>query len=108
MDAILVYSIKVTVTVKGGKRITVVMDLFKLSSAQSGYPEGYKFSWIAFDPKNPLERVLFDTHPPKGPHLHLDDDPIGIPYAWVGLREAQEFFLAKVQEHFGEITEEDE
>jgi hypothetical protein len=108
MKATLVYSDKVTVTVKGQRRISVVMDLYKLPSAQSGYPEGYKFSWIAFDPQNPSQRVLFDVHPPKGPHLHIDGDLEGTPYSWTGLKDAEEFFLAKIQERFGEITEEEE
>ena len=108
MKAALVYSTKITITVKSKRRISVVMDLYKLPFSQSGYPEGYKFSWIAFDPQNPTERVLFDVHPPKGPHLHIDEDPKGVPYKWNGIKEAEEFFLEKIQERFGEITEEDE
>ena len=85
-----------------------MMDLYKLPSNQSGYPEGYKFSWIAFDPKKPMERVLLDVHPPKGPHLHIDDDPQGIPFEWTSIKAAEEFFIAKIEERFGEIVEDEE
>lgn len=86
----------------------VAMDLYKLPSEAEGYPEGYKFSWIAFDPEEPSNRVLFDSHPPKGPHIHIDEEKIGVPYEWKGLDEAQTFFEAKIQERFGDFSEENE
>jgi hypothetical protein len=55
-----------------------------------------------------MNRVLFDVHPPKGPHIHIDQDPDGVPYEWKGLKEAEEFFENKIQERFGEFTEENE
>jgi hypothetical protein len=108
MEATRIYRTKVTVSVKGGKRIAVVMDLYRLPPEEKGYPEGYKFSWIAFDPNEPSNRVLFDVHPPKGPHLHIDQDTVGVPFDWKGLAEAENFFMAKIQERFGEFTEENE
>jgi hypothetical protein len=108
MKASRIYHTKVTVTVEGGKRIAVAMDLYKLPPEEKGYPDGYKFSWIAYDPVDPLNRVLFDVHPPKGPHVHIDRDSIGAPYEWNGLAAAEKFFIAKVQERFGKFTEENE
>ena len=104
MKATLVFHTKVVITVTGQRSISVEMDLYKLPSAQGGYPDGYKFSWIAFDPNEPLERILFDIHPPKGPHLHIDGDPVGTPYVWLGLSEAEEFFVSQTEARFGEIT----
>lgn len=81
------------------------MDLFRLAEAKAGFPDGYRFSWIAFDSDNPASRVLFDCHPPKGPHIHIDGDKDGLPYEWNGLEEAERFFRRKLKEHFGELKE---
>jgi hypothetical protein len=74
---------------------------------KKGFPEGYRFSWIAFDPLEPGPRILFDCHAPKGPHLHVDGDPVGVPYQWISLAEAEKFFFAKVQERFGMFVKEE-
>lgn len=81
------------------------MDLFRLTEEDPAqtHPEGYRFSWIAFDRESPEKRVLFDCHPPKGPHFHLDEDREGVPFEWTSLAAAIEFFRQKVREHFGEL-----
>ena len=60
--------------------IEIRMDLYKLAKGSGDVGSDYRFSWIAFDSDNPMRRVLFDTHPPKGPHVHLDDDAEGEPF----------------------------
>ena len=72
------------------------------------YPEGYKFSWIAFSGEDPSIRVLFDCHPPKGPHAHFDADQEGKPFEWESLESAQHLFMNSVIHHFGPLTDEEE
>lgn len=82
------------------------MDLFKLADGHSrSFPEGYRFSWIALDPENPTERVLFDCHVPKGPHVHVDDDPDGELIEWTTLDEVYELFFERVRQRFGDFEE---
>lgn len=86
------------------RQIVVFMDLYLLPDGHSEiFPEGYKFSWIAFDPDHETERVLFDCHSPKGPHVHIDGDS-GEPFKWSTLEAAYEHFFAKIRERFGEFT----
>jgi hypothetical protein len=80
------------------------MDLYRLpNGSKKEYPEGYKFSWIAFDPENEVKRVLFDCHSKKGPHVHLDDDKEGQAFHWKDLDAASELFFATVKKHFGDF-----
>jgi len=60
----------------------------------------YRLGWIAYDPENPRLRVLFDSHPPKGAHFHVDDDILGTPFAWQSLKKAEERFFKMVCKHF--------
>ena len=81
------------------------MDLYKLAD-ETGKPGAeFRFSWIAFDTDNPMRRVLFDSHLPKGPHYHLDDDQEGQPFEWSSVPEAIRLFREMVAEHFGELRE---
>ena len=80
------------------------MNLYQLPTAPLFSGLAFKFSWIAFDPENPMKRVLFDCHPPKGPHFHLDGDLDGQPFAWVTLEESVALFRKKVEEHFGKLV----
>jgi hypothetical protein len=85
------------------------MDLHKLPEGHSeNFPEGYKFSWIAFDPNRESERVLFDCHFPKGPHFHIDDEVEGEPFKWTSLDAAYDLFFVKVKERFGRFILEEE
>lgn len=82
------------------------MDLFKLAEGHpKSFPDGYRFSWIAFDPDMPNERILFDCHDPKGPHVHIDNDPDGDPIEWTTLDNAYELFFERVRNRFGEYEE---
>jgi len=77
------------------------MELFRIAGVEKTYhPESYRIGWIAFDPENPLKRVLFDSHPPKGLHFHLDDDKQGKPFAWNSLSKTEEVFFEMVCLHF--------
>lgn len=109
MDAKKLFEERFTIQLTNGKTIVVFMDLYQLTEQRSKFfPEGYKFSWIAFDIDNPEHRVLFDCHPPKGPHVHIDGDPKGMPFEWKGLEIAQTFFFKKVKERFGPFMDEEE
>lgn len=92
---------------KEGREIIVEMDLYRVKGSGQGkhFPEGYRFSWIAFAQDAPTRRVLFDCHPPKGAHFHLDEDPDGTPFEWTTLDDAIDLFQAKVREHFGDLSE---
>ena len=104
----LIYRNKYAIACENERSVTIYMDLFHVSGGhEKGLPEGYKFSWIAFDLLEPGPRILFDSHAPKGPHLHVDSDPVGVPYQWVSLDEAEKFFFDKVQERFGKFVKEE-
>lgn len=78
------------------------MDLYKLPKGHpKSFPDGYKFSWIAFDPEDKEAKVLFDCHPPKGPHIHVDNDVEGEPFEWRSIDDAYALFLAEVRQRFG-------
>ncbi len=84
------------------------MDLFQIPEPErKNYPEGYRFSWIAFDAEDPEERVLFDCHPPKGPHIHVDGEPEFL-FKWKSLEQSEALFFEKVQEKFGAFRSEEE
>lgn len=103
MGAQLVFRFRNVLTTSSGTRVALYMDLFKISPPHDPcYPEGFKFSWIAFDPENPEIRILFDCHSPKGPHLHIDSDPVGTSFKWTSLENARSLFYLKVIDHFGE------
>lgn len=107
--AIKIFSRRFKITCKNREMVVVFMDLYKLADDRAGVsPEGYRFSWIAFDPEDESTRVLFDCHPPKGPHIHVDGDREGTPFEWRSLDEAQALFFEKVAEKFGAIAEEDD
>lgn len=85
------------------------MDLYRLPRGHSkSFPEGYRFSWIAYDSEDVMARVLFDCHHPKGPHVHVDQDPSGKAVEWVSLESSYERFFKIVRDRFGdfEVTEE--
>lgn len=108
MDATRIYRNRFSVACEGDRIVTIYMDLFHVPGGhEKGLPEGYKFSWIAFDPLEAGARILFDCHPPKGPHLHVDADPVGVPYQWESLEAAEKFFFGKVQERFGKLLKEE-
>ncbi len=104
-----VFSRRFQIKCKDEQLAVVFMDLYKLpEGAPDLFPEGYKFSWIAFDPDHEDHRVLLDCHPPKGPHINIDGDADGETFDWITLEAAYEFFFAKIKELFGEFTMEED
>ena len=109
IKAMKIFSRRFEIRCKSEQHIVIFMDLYQLPGGYPDtFPEGYKFSWIAFDPEDETKRVLFDCHPPKGPHAHIDEDGDGEPFSWVSLEAAYEFFFDKVRERFGEFEMEED
>lgn len=91
---------------EAGKPVEIHMDLYRIEEASDDSDaQAFRFSWITFDPDNPMRRVLFDSHPPKGPHFHIDEDPEGEPLTWVSVEAAIDLFRQKVTAHFGALVE---
>ncbi|TVQ77823.1 MAG: hypothetical protein EA369_08535 [Bradymonadales bacterium] len=106
MDAELIFEIRFSIVLKSGEILVVFMDLYKIPRVNTkDFPGGHRFSWIAFDPEAPERRVLFDSHPPKGPHIHIDDELEGKPFEWVSVDQAKRLFFKCVKEHFGKFAE---
>jgi len=100
MKARLVNQRRFLVQSRKGRQIVVEMDLFEVTGpGAERLRGGYRFSWIAFNAQNPMERVLFDSHPPKGPHFHLDDRKNEIKIEWTSLAQAEELFFRMVARH---------
>ena len=80
------------------------MDVYRLPKGHpETFPDGYRFSWIAYDSEKETNRVLFDCHHPKGPHFHIDHDPEGQPFEWKSLEAAYDLFFEKIRERFGDF-----
>ena len=108
MKATLIFQRTFTLTCRTGRSISVFMDVFRLPEGHpESFPEGYRFSWIAYDSENEEARVLFDCHHPKGPHIHVDEDPAGTPFKWVSLESAYDLFFSKLREWFGDFETEE-
>ena len=107
MKATLINRRKFVAFSRNGKPVVVNMDLHKIGGADpTVHPEGYRIGWIAFDPENPSKRVLFDSHPPKGIHFHIDGESEGISFVWKSLAKTEQMFFAMVCRHFN-IDEEE-
>lgn len=104
MKAVLLFETQQLFLTQTGESVVICMDLYKLPEKGTEPSSEFRFSWIAFDPNNSNRRVLFDSHSPKGPHFHLDDDNEGQPFQWVSLEDAIRLFREKVAEHFGELV----
>ncbi len=103
MGSTLIFLEQMSFLTTKGFEVEVRMDLYKIDGPHSvNFPEGYRFGWIAYDRYNRSNRILFDCHPPKGPHFHVGDDKVGISFQWESLPKAMDFFWQKVWEHFGE------
>lgn len=103
MKAEPIFKRKFSITTKSGIVVVIFMDLYRLPrSARKEYPEGYKFSWIAYDLDKEEKRILFDCHDLKGPHTHLDGEKTGKPFRWTSLDAATTLFFKTIKEHFGD------
>ena len=101
MESRLVFQREKTLETAAGHIIRIKMKLWQLSEPYgTEFPQGYKFSWIAYNVKNPQrEYVLIDNHKGKELHYHIDDQEEF--FKWVSIDETEKLFLAKVQERFG-------
>jgi hypothetical protein len=105
MAAVLILKRKFTVfSLKLQKTILISMDLYWIENDPENYPFGYKYSWIAVDIEDKNHTVLFDCHPPKGPHIHIG--PSESSYDWVSIEKTESDFWELVDKEFGPLEEE--
>lgn len=109
MKAILLDRRSFTVVSKSGEVVVIKMELFRIQGKNAkDHPEGFRLGWIAYSLENPQKRVLFDSHPPKGPHFHIDDEKDGTTFRWESLEKSEALFFEKVGRHFdveaGDLT----
>ncbi|OFZ82726.1 MAG: hypothetical protein A2583_05130 [Bdellovibrionales bacterium RIFOXYD1_FULL_53_11] len=103
MDATLLFKTRFVVECKSGRVVMVYMDLFRLPPGHpDSYPEGLRFSWIAFDPDDDSLKVLFDCHDPKGAHIHINNGK-PTPIKWTSVDDAQGLFFSAIREVFGDF-----
>jgi hypothetical protein len=104
MAAMLIFERKTTLfSLSHQKMVMISMDLFWIEDPNQIYPEGYKYSWIALDIENEDNRVLFDCHPPKGPHIHINNNEV--PYEWISLEQTEKDFWTYIDQIFGPLEE---
>jgi hypothetical protein len=85
-------------------RVAVEIEVFKIPPPNDrDYPEGLKVSMIAFRQDNPETKLLLNCHPPKGPHIHINE--LEEPFLWTGLEAAFDIFWNRVESIFGKLTE---
>ena len=85
-------------------RLRVIVIVWKIPLPEGEkYPQGLKFSLIAFLISNPEDSILVDCHPPKGPHFHMNGLETNI--EWVGFDETEKLFWQLVGSKFGIIQD---
>jgi hypothetical protein len=73
-DDYLAYNRKGTFLTEKGYLIGLRMRLWQFPQVKAkDFPEGYQLKWIVFNLFNKKEQILFDNHPGKPPHYHIDD-----------------------------------
>lgn len=105
MKATKIVSRKVTYTVKSsGESLRVIVEVWKIFPPEGDhFPDGLKFSIVAFLESAPGEAVIIDCHPPKGPHFHFGGKEVSFP--WEGLDKAETLFWELVEKKFGPVKE---
>jgi hypothetical protein len=78
------------------------MDLFSIEGNTSR-TKVFRFSWIAFGLDDPDRMVLFDSHPPKGPHFHKRGEETS--FEWKGVSHALNLFVDCVRQEFGDHSD---
>jgi len=104
MKPLLVHYWEETIITSKGYEISLRMRMWQFPPYQysANFPEGYKFSWIAFNvEKTQQEFVLFDNHEKKPPHYHIDDKKKYTFFTWSSREETEKLFFQKAQERFG-------
>ena len=95
-DATLIMRRSASIEYENGQIVSIRMDLFAIE----GGANGFRLSWIAFDLLDPERRVLFDDHPPKGPHFHRRGQETS--FEWNGVPHALKLFVDLVRLEFGD------
>lgn len=91
---------KLSFILESGEELFVILDVFKIPPPEDQkFPDGFKFSFLAFNEENPDDKVLLDCHPPKKPHFHDKDGE----FEWTGIDAAIDLFWEKVEIKFGKI-----
>lgn len=98
-DAIPIMRKSASIEYGNGQIVSIRMDLFAFEERTSN-TIGFRFSWIAFDLEEPERRVLFDNHPPKGPHFHKQGQETS--FEWNGVPHALKLFVDLVRLEFGD------
>lgn len=97
-NATLIMRRSASIEYENGQIVSIRMDLFSIPENTGA--ESYRFGWIAFDFSDPDRSVLFDNHPPKGPHFHTRGQETS--FEWKGVAHALKLFVELVTEEFGE------
>jgi hypothetical protein len=93
---------KLNFILASNEELLVILDVWKIPPPEDqNFPDGFKFSFIAFKADNPNEKILLDCHPPKGPHMHINNDELS--FEWSGIESATELFWEKVENKFGKL-----
>ena len=102
MKAVRITYKKLNFILLSGEELFVILDVFKIPPPEDqNFPDGFKFSFLAFKEANPDDKVLLDCHPPKKPHYHEGDEEVE--FEWNGIEMAVELFWEKVEIKFGKL-----
>jgi hypothetical protein len=102
VKAELIYQEKFLLVSRLGVTVSVSRDLYRIGEDRNLDICGprYRYSWIAFDAFNPDRKVLFDSHPPKGPHFHIDGNENETSLEGLSLKECESLFFEIIFDHF--------
>ncbi len=93
---------KLSFLLDSGEDLFIIIDIFKIPPPEDlKFPDGYKFSFVAFTKKNTLDQVRLDCHPPKKPHFHEGEKEFE--FEWTGIDAALDLFWKKVEKKFGKL-----
>jgi hypothetical protein len=86
--------------------VAVIVQVWKIPPPNDqSYPDGKRYSLVAFQSKKAGEKVLLDCHPPKGPHFHTENGDVFLP--GLNYEEAFKIFWVKMEERFGPFDQEE-
>lgn len=92
------------VTANTGEALRVIIEVWKIPHPEGlKYPDGFRFSIVAFLESNTEDSLVLDCHPPKGPHYHLNGEEKS--FKWTGFDEAEALFWKVLEQKFGKIRE---
>ncbi len=91
-------------TQNSNELLRVIIEVWKIHPPEGdNYPDGMRFSIVAFLDSHPDDAIIVDCHPPKGPHFHIDGkEEI---FEWKDMNQTEELFWNLVEKKFGSIKE---